>query len=120
MKFGSVSQQRVRLARHTRAVAYAGCPDVPTYDVAPSDTVQVEADPACAAVIAQRAAEGLADPGPIFPDVRSFTWAEAGLKEEVAGICGGFPCQAGLLCSSCLKLSILTGDQQSWAVRRPL
>lgn len=54
--------------------------------------VEVEADESCRAVIASRQAEGLAHPGPIYNDVRSYSPSRD--EEEAFGVVGGFPCQA--------------------------
>lgn len=55
--------------------------------------VKVERDPYCQELIAQRCLDGLADPGPVFPDVEKFEWSMCPAPQP-EGLVGGFPCQA--------------------------
>ena len=57
---------------------------------------EVEQSEYCKAVLQCRIQEGHLPGGPIFSDVKSFT-PTGGLKEDIEGWIGGFPCQAGMI-----------------------
>lgn len=54
----------------------------------------MESDAYCRQVIAARMQDGYADPGPIFGDITT-VWKSNIINEQVDGLIGGFPCQAG-------------------------
>lgn len=54
---------------------------------------KVECSAYCREVIQCRIRDGLASPGPVHPDITSFSPA-AHSMDVIDGVCGGFPCQA--------------------------
>ena len=65
---------------------------------------KVEMDSQCQQVIAHRQSDGLASPGPIYPDV--CTYKPNSVERKAKGVLGGFPCHVQpsvLQCCTCLS-----------------